>query len=97
MFKTTSAKKYYYPPILLNLAARQTSPDNARVLRECDICEELLTQYIDAGNRLIDHRKQFAARPEKSVRPKSENPIEIARRQRSLVYKKLQQHYEEHR
>jgi len=97
VFKSTSEKKYYYPHILLNLAARNTSPDNARVLRECEICEELLTQYIDAGNRLIDYRKQCAVTLQQPTRPKSADPIEITRRQRSLVYKKLQQHYQEHR
>jgi len=66
---------------------------NRAVIQECKACEELLVQYIQAGNELIDRKAQ-------ATQPASRRPtarlIAEAMRRKAILARRLRRHRELH-
>lgn len=63
---------------------------------ECPVCEELLVQYIAAGNEVIDRRKHLEHRPLGADREEASVLFERAMRQRTQFSRTLRRHQKQH-
>lgn len=66
-----------------------------RFTSECDLCAELLTEYIAAANETVDARESLRHRPDPSSRQLASALIENALKRRQRARQRLSQHKEQ--
>ncbi len=70
---------------------------NGHLPTDCPRCSELLTEYIAAGNQLIDTKKRLKGRAQPTAKEIASALIDDALERRSLLRKRLSLHQELHR
>ena len=64
----------------------------ARFTSECELCAELLTEYIAASNEIVETKERLHARKPPSARQLASSLIDNALKRKSLARKQLFTH-----
>ncbi len=73
------------------------SPNNGSVTRftsECDLCVEMLTEYIAASNEVVDTKQRLHSRTPPSAQQLAASLIDHALKRRESTRKRLLNHKE---
>ena len=65
-----------------------------RFTSECDLCTELLTDYISAANDIVETKERLHARPEPSAQKLASALIDRALKRRNEARRRLFSHKE---